>query len=72
MLDQVSCTIMKITRSTIIRKNTPDSLWPEIALAIVHVKNLRPTCKLDSKTLYELFKIEIPSLNHLKVLESTV
>ena len=40
-------TILDMTRSAIIGGDIPDYLWPEIALAMVHVKNIRPTSALS-------------------------
>ena len=42
--------------STIIGGNILDGLWPEIVLAMVHVKNLRLTSPLGGKTPYELME----------------
>ena len=70
--EHVGRTIMDMTRSTIIGDNIPDKLWPEIALAMVHVKNLKPTSTLAGKTPYKLFKKETPSLDHLRILGSTI
>lgn len=39
---------------------------------MVHVKNLRPTSSLNGKTPHELMEKEIPTIDHLRVLGSTV
>lgn len=39
---------------------------------MVHVKNIRPTRTLNGKSPHELFENEIPTLNHLRILGSTV
>ena len=39
-------TIIDMTRVTILKGNIDDDLWPEIVLAMTHVKNLRPTSAL--------------------------
>lgn len=70
--EQIGRTIMDMTRATIIGRNILDDLWPEVALAMVHVKNIRPTRILEGKTPYELFENKIPTLDHLRVLGSTV
>ena len=41
-------------------------------LAMVHVKNIRPTNALSGKSPYEFYESKPPSLNHLRVLGSTV
>lgn len=65
-------TIMDMTRATIIGGNIPDDLWPEIVLAMVHVKNFRPTSTLEGGTPHELIEKKVPTINHLRVLGSTV
>ena len=63
---------MNMTRYTIIKGGIPDYLWTEIVLAMVHVKNIRPTHALSGKSPYEFYESKPPSLNHLRVLGSTV
>ena len=65
-------TIMDTTRCTISKGGIPDYLWTEIVLAMVHVKNIRPTNALSGKSPYEFYESKSPSLNHLRVLGSTV
>lgn len=50
----------------------PDDLWPEIAAAMVHTKNIRPPRLSEGKTPHELFENEVPALDHFGVLGSTV
>lgn len=72
ILERMGRTIMDMTRSTIIGGNIPDDLWPEVVLAMVHVKNVRPTSTLNGKTPHELMEQETPTIDHLRVLGSTV
>lgn len=69
---RMGCTIMDMTRSTIIGENIPDDLWPKVVLAMVHVKNVRPTSTLNGKTPYKLMEKRIATIDHLRVLGSTV
>lgn len=70
--ERMGRTIMDMARSTIIGGNIPDDLWPEIVLAMVHVKNIRPTSSLNGKTPHKLMEKEVPTIDHLRVLGSTV
>ena len=71
--ERMGRTIMDMVRSTIIGGSIPDDLWPEIVLAMVHVKNIRPTSSLtDGRTPHELMEKELPTIDHLRVLGSTV
>lgn len=36
-----------MVRATILERGSDDILWPEIVLAMTHVKNLRPTRALE-------------------------
>lgn len=63
---------MDMTQATIIGGNIPDDLWPKIALAMMHVKNIWPTCTLEGKTFYKLFENKVSTLDHLRVLGSTI
>lgn len=65
-------TIMDMTRATIISGDIPDDLWPEVASAMVHTKNIRPHRVLEGKTPRKLFENEVPALDHFGVLGSTV
>lgn len=38
---------MEMLRATILERGMDDILWPEVVLAMTHVKNLRPTRALD-------------------------
>lgn len=60
-------------RATILEGRMEDTLWPEVVLAMTHVKNLQPTRALE----HSISPIEkqddiLPSLQHLRVLSSTV
>lgn len=73
VLERMGRTIMDMVRSTIIGRSIPDDLWPEIVLAMVHVKNIRPTSSLtDGRTPHELMEKKLPTIDHLQVLGSTV
>lgn len=50
----------------------PDGLWPEILLAMTHVSNLLPTSPLNGQSSFEASTQTLPSLQHLRVLGSTV
>ena len=65
-------TIMGMTRCTIIEGGIPDYLWTEVVLAMVHTKNVRPTNALSGKSPFEIYESKPLSLNHLRVLGSTV
>ena len=67
-----SRTILEMTRSAIIGGDIPDYLWPEVALAMVHVKNVRPTSALLGNSPHHVLENSQPSINHLRVLGSTV
>lgn len=64
--------IIDMTQSTIIRGNISDNLWPKVVLTMVHVKKVRPTSTLDGKTSYKLIEGETLTIDHLRVLGSTV
>lgn len=70
--ERMGRTIMDMTRCTIIGGDIPDDLWPEIVLAMVDVKNLRPTNALDGQSPYEVFEKKPPTLDHLMMIGSTV
>lgn len=70
--EQIGRNIMDMTWATIIGENISDDLWLEIALAIMHVKNIWPICTLKSKISYKLFQNRISMLDHLRVLGSIV
>lgn len=66
-------TIIEMVRATILEGDMDDTLWPEVVLAMTHVKNLRPTRALEG-AISPLEKQENtqPSFQHLRVLGSTV
>ncbi len=66
-------TIMEMVRATILEGRMEDTLWPEVVLAMTHVKNLRPTRALE-EFISPIKKQDnlLPSLQHLRVLGSTV
>lgn len=47
-------------------------MWPEVVLAMVDVKNLRPTKALNGKSPYEVLEKKPPTLDHLKVIGSSI
>lgn len=66
-------TIMDIVQTTILEGGIDDTLWPEIVLAMTHVKNLRPTRALkDSISPIEMQDQALPDLQHLRILGSNV
>lgn len=65
--------IMEIVKATILEGGMNDILWPEVVLAMTHVKNLRPTRALEASiSQAEMQHQIVPSLQHLCVLGSTV
>lgn len=66
-------TVIEKVRATILEEGIKDTLWPKVVLAITHVKNLRPIQVLeDSISLIKKQDNILPSLQHLRVLGSTV
>lgn len=63
---------MEMARACILEGNIDDELWPEVILAMTHVKNIRPTNALGGKSPHELQFNEAPDVSHLRVLGSTV
>lgn len=63
---------MDMAHATILDGNIDDDLWPEIILAMTHVKNVRPTSSLEDKNPHEVHFNKTPELSHLRVLGSTV
>lgn len=57
---------------TILDGNIDDDLWPEIILAMTHVKNVRSTFSLEDKNAHEVHFNKTLELSHLQVLGSTV
>ncbi len=58
-------------RATILEGGIDDMLWPEIVLAITHIKNLRPIQALEGFiSPIELQNQAIPDLYHLCILGS--
>ena len=58
-------------RVIILKKEIDNMLWPEIVLAMTHIKNLRPTQALER--FISLIKMQnqvIPDLHHLRILSS--
>lgn len=43
---------MDMTRTIILEGNLDDKLWPEIVLAMIYVKNMRPTKALNGNSPY--------------------
>lgn len=71
--ERVGRTIMDMTRATILEGNIDDELWPEIILAMTHIKNNRQTRALPSNTTpHEAQSQETANISHLRVLGSTV
>ena len=70
--EQTGRTIMDMTRATILEGNSDDDLWPELVLAMMYVKNNRPTRAVQNLSPHEAYTHELPDLSHLRVLGSTV
>lgn len=66
-------TIMEMVRATILEGGIDDTLWPEVVLAMTHVRNLRPTRALkDSMSPIKMQDQTLPNLQHLRILGSNV
>ncbi len=66
-------TIMDMVRATILEGGIDDTLWPEIILAMTHIKNLRPTQGLEGFiSPIEMQNQAIPDLHHLRIFGSNV
>ena len=63
---------MNMTYVTILNGNIDDNLWPEIILAIIQIKNVRPISLLEDKNPYKVHFSKALDINHLQVLGSTV
>lgn len=64
---------MDMERATILEGGIDDTLWPEIVLAMTHIKNLRPTRAFtDSMSPFEMQDQALPTLQHLRILGSNV
>ncbi len=62
-----------MVRATIFEDRIDDKLWPEIVLAMTHIKNLRPTRALEGFiSPIEIQNQAIPNLHHLRILGSNV
>ena len=65
-------TLTIMVKTAILAGNIPDSLWPDITLAMAYVKNRRPTSFLAGKTPYEVLYNGAPKLVNLHPLGATV
>ena len=65
-------TLMERVRCTIIGGGIPDKLWPEILLTITYISNLLPTSSLHDISPFEVSAQNLPNLQHLGILRSTV
>lgn len=73
MSERIGQTIMKMVMATILEGKIEDTFWPEVILAIIHVKNLQPILVLeDSISLIKKQHDILPKLHHLRVLGLTV
>lgn len=70
--ERMGRTILDMTRCTIIEGDVPDDLWPEVVLAMVEVKNLRPTNALNGISPYEALEYRQPRIDHLRIIGSMV
>lgn len=65
-------TILEMTRNAVIKENIPDYLWPEVTLAMVHVKNVRPTLALSGNISHHAMKNQQPFINPFRIFGSIV
>ena len=72
VFEKIRKIIINMIRCIIIRSNISDYLWTEVVLIMIHVKNVRFTKALEENTLFETYESKSSSLNHLKILESTM
>lgn len=64
---------MEMVRATILEGDMDNTLWPEVVLAMTHLKNLWPTQALEGAiSPFEKQENTQPSFQHLRVLGSTV
>lgn len=64
---------MDMTCATILEGNIDDNLWPKILLAMINIKNNRPTKALSNNiTSQEAQNKEISNLSYLRILGSTI
>ena len=64
---------MDMVRASMLEGGIDDTLWPEIVLAITHIKNLRPARALDDYiSSIEMQNQAIPDPHHLRILGSNV
>lgn len=57
-----------MTRACILEGKIDDDLWPEVILAMTHVKNIRPWWKASHESRFH----KLSDVPHLRVLGSTV
>lgn len=70
--ERLECTLIDMTRATIIVDNIDDCFWPEVILAMMHIKNLRLTSTLQGLNPQETLFHNPLDLTHLCVLEFTI
>ena len=70
--ERMGGTIMDMTWATILKGSLDDDLWPEVIVAMTSIKNVRPTKALDEKNPYYVQYDNNPSIQHLRILGSTV
>lgn len=63
--EKVDQTIIDITYIMIFNENINNNLWLKIILAMIYVKNIRPTSLLKNKNLYKVNFNKTPELSHL-------
>ena len=60
-------TIMNSTRSMLVDRKVPKEFWPEAVNWTVYLLNRSPTVVVHDKTPEEVWKNQVPSIEHLKV-----
>lgn len=61
-------TIMEIAQACIITRNIDDNNWPDMILAIIHIKNIRHINPLNGKFPHNLQFIMVLNVIYLRVL----
>lgn len=64
--------MIELTQAIILCTNIDNYLWTKIILAIVHVKNNKPTTSLKDKNPYKVYFNKSSKLSYLQILEFIV
>lgn len=62
---QTGKTVIDMTRVTILEMNINDDLWLELVLAMMYMKNNRPTRAVQNLSSYEIYTHKLPNLSYL-------